>query len=464
MADHVFLGPSLPLPAARAILPGAGYHPPIRHGDLFRLDPVSGDRVLIVDGLFLGTAPIRHREILAVLDEGVQVWGSSSMGAMRAAELWPFGMRGVGRVFELFRDGVVTGDDEVAVVHAPAEDHHVCLSEPLVNLRVTLDASVAAGRLSRAEATALLELGRSLPFRLRGPRALAAMARPVLGTDVVDRYLAWARDRPLDVKADDARLLLAEAARTGFVPIGTAVGAGIGTAVGAGIGPGAVRWPVRNVETVHYRRWRSRHRGVSTDGLGVPDASVVAAIMSLHPQFPTLHRRHVLAQLTGTPPEAADEVERAAVALCRERGLLDPETSWAWLVPAEGGLDRQEAALRVLVRAFGTVDLATLNPETLPPSLRAAPVLAVARRFAAEALRLLESLPLPDPHRPHLRLGLRAEVVQRELARLWGCPLTSLEAAAWDRGFGDLERLHAAAGPLVARLKLRGPPSFLLAG
>ena len=43
------------------------------------------------------------------------------MGALRAAELHVFGMVGVGRVFELFRDGLLEDDDEVAVAHGPAD-------------------------------------------------------------------------------------------------------------------------------------------------------------------------------------------------------------------------------------------------------------------------------------------------------------------------------------------------------
>ncbi|KAK4238381.1 hypothetical protein C8A03DRAFT_15165 [Achaetomium macrosporum] len=35
------------------------------------------------------------------------------MGALRTAELWPFCTLGVGWVFAFYRDGVITGDDEV---------------------------------------------------------------------------------------------------------------------------------------------------------------------------------------------------------------------------------------------------------------------------------------------------------------------------------------------------------------
>ena len=43
------------------------------------------------------------------------------MGALRAAELHPFGMVGIGQVYEWYRDGTIDADDEVAVAHGPAE-------------------------------------------------------------------------------------------------------------------------------------------------------------------------------------------------------------------------------------------------------------------------------------------------------------------------------------------------------
>ena len=77
--------------------------------------------------------------------------GSSSMGALRAAELWPYGMRGVGEVFRLYRDLVVTGDDEVAVIHCSADDGYRALSEPLVNIRIALREAHEAGAITADE-------------------------------------------------------------------------------------------------------------------------------------------------------------------------------------------------------------------------------------------------------------------------------------------------------------------------
>jgi hypothetical protein len=66
------------------------------------------------------------------------------MGALRAAELQGFGMVGHGRIFEWYRDGVIEADDEVALIHGPAELGYPPLSEALVNIRATLAAAVPA--------------------------------------------------------------------------------------------------------------------------------------------------------------------------------------------------------------------------------------------------------------------------------------------------------------------------------
>ena len=61
------------------------------------------------------------------------------MGALRAVELEPFGMIGIGRVFEAYRRGFLEGDDEVAVLHGPAEIGYPTLTEALVNFRASLE-------------------------------------------------------------------------------------------------------------------------------------------------------------------------------------------------------------------------------------------------------------------------------------------------------------------------------------
>src|SRR5262245_54789158 len=100
----VFLGPSLPRQAAESIL-AADYRPPVRKGDIYALLTSGVSRIIIIDGIFHNAPSVWQREILAALDQGIEVLGASSMGALRAAELHTFGMQGFGTIFEWYRDG-----------------------------------------------------------------------------------------------------------------------------------------------------------------------------------------------------------------------------------------------------------------------------------------------------------------------------------------------------------------------
>jgi hypothetical protein len=137
----VFLGPTLSHPEAAELL-GATFHPPARRGDVHRALRDQCRTIVLIDGEFHGRPSVWQREILDALAEGVTVHGSSSMGALRAAELDSFGMIGHGRIFEWYRDGVIDADDEVALTYGPGELGYPSLSEPLVNIRATLAAAV----------------------------------------------------------------------------------------------------------------------------------------------------------------------------------------------------------------------------------------------------------------------------------------------------------------------------------
>ena len=106
----VFLGPSLDLATARSILP-ANYYPPVRMGDIYRLLATGVRLIVIIDGVFHASVPVWQREILAALKAGIIVVGTSSMGALRAAELAPYGMIGCGTVFQWYIQGRIAGDD-----------------------------------------------------------------------------------------------------------------------------------------------------------------------------------------------------------------------------------------------------------------------------------------------------------------------------------------------------------------
>ena len=98
------------------------------------------------------------------------------VGALRAAELDSFGMRGVGWVYQAFRDGTLDRDDEVAVGHAAAEDGYRPLSEAMVNIRRTLPAAEQQGIISAATRGILLTAGTALFYPERTWPALLRAA------------------------------------------------------------------------------------------------------------------------------------------------------------------------------------------------------------------------------------------------------------------------------------------------
>ncbi|MFO1050370.1 MAG: TfuA-like protein [Geminicoccaceae bacterium] len=193
MKAVVFAGPSVPADEIRARL-GAEILPPAALGDLLRVARAGARMVVLIDGVFERALPVWHKEILWALGQGVHVWGGASMGALRAAELHAFGMRGVGRIFEGYRDGTLEADDEVAVLHGPTEAGFAAVSEALVNVRATLAAAEAAAVLDCAQAEAALGAARAIHYRDRtwgavlerlGPAA--APLRAWLPTGRVDR-------------------------------------------------------------------------------------------------------------------------------------------------------------------------------------------------------------------------------------------------------------------------------------
>lgn len=193
----VFLGPSCDQGTARAILPQAEFRPPAARGDIAQAAADDATVIVLIDGVFLQDCAVGHREVLGVLKSGVTVIGASSMGALRAAELDGFGMVGIGEVYRRYRSGELESDDEVALVYDPESGY--ALSEPLVNVRATLEAAVADGAITPADAGSVLGAARALYFPERTwPAILRRAAIP-------DGVRATLSSRPpVDLKRADA--------------------------------------------------------------------------------------------------------------------------------------------------------------------------------------------------------------------------------------------------------------------
>ena len=171
MSLVVFAGPSLPK-SGRPIADAAEWRPPAEAGDLLRLDLRVGLTVCLIDGYFDHRPAVRHKEILLALSQGARIVGASSMGALRAAEMHRFGMEGAGAIFRAYATGRLTGDDEVALVHAPPEWDWRPLSVPLVEARATLCRARRRRLVSADEARLLLEAARRVHYAERSWAAL----------------------------------------------------------------------------------------------------------------------------------------------------------------------------------------------------------------------------------------------------------------------------------------------------
>lgn len=173
----VFLGPSLKIDEARKIL-DADYYPPISKGDIYRIMASGVETIILIDGVLHRERGVWQREICDAINAGIKVYGASGVGALRAAELQTFGMKGCGTIFEWYRDGIIDGDDEICLTYGDATDNFRPLSEPLVNIRYTLLNAVKDGFLTTEQAEELISFAKKLYYPDRSYQQL--LKSPVL--------------------------------------------------------------------------------------------------------------------------------------------------------------------------------------------------------------------------------------------------------------------------------------------
>lgn len=124
------------------------------------------------------------------------------MGALRAAELHPFGMIGAGLIYRWYRRWPLTAEDAVAVQCGPAELGFTPLTEALVDLRRSFKTLFRRGLISKAEMDAGIAAAQRLNFRDRSlRRVLGAAQWP-------PEKSALMRSHLITQKKTDARLAL----------------------------------------------------------------------------------------------------------------------------------------------------------------------------------------------------------------------------------------------------------------
>jgi hypothetical protein len=201
----VYLGPSLPRAEAESLLE-ADYRPPVKRGDL----PHSFDgTIVMIDGEFGQSLSVSPNEVLRLLDQGTRIIGASSMGALRAAELYPYGMQGCGWIFDAYMSGRLIADDEVAVTYSPLD--LAALTVPLVNVRVWLERLESTGRIDGPTGRMLLSRAQRVFYADRTEEHLLAEWERAIGTEKLRQVLLASGGQITDIKAEDARHALAVA-------------------------------------------------------------------------------------------------------------------------------------------------------------------------------------------------------------------------------------------------------------
>ena len=211
---HVYLGPTLNLQTAKEHLVNAYYHPPVQCGDLIRVFRLKPKRIVIIDGIYERTPAIWHKEIMLGLDNGIEIYGAASMGALRAAELHPFGMIGVGQVFQDFLNKKLNDDDEVAVLHQNQDANYAPINDAMVNIRATLELAYQQGVISITTKKHLIEdcKGQFYPHRSLKKSILQFAKQNQNECKALSEWLST--HGLLDIKKQDAELVLAHVQAT----------------------------------------------------------------------------------------------------------------------------------------------------------------------------------------------------------------------------------------------------------
>ena len=204
----IYTGLSLPFSEAKEILDSHDdievvYKRPIKRGDLSHDIKENPDIIAIIDGVFHQNSAVGHREILSVMKKGVKVYGSSSMGALRASELDVLGMEGIGYCYNEYASGNVTSDDDVAVMLD--SETIEALSVPLISMNYVFTNAVAENIITKEEKDELIKITKETYYPKRN--YAQTLSQSSLDADKKGKLIDFIRTSK-DIKKEDAKELL----------------------------------------------------------------------------------------------------------------------------------------------------------------------------------------------------------------------------------------------------------------
>jgi len=170
MKIKIYAGLSIGRDEIKKLLPVAAVAEPVQRGQLLK-DISEGYNVVgIIDGIFEQDLAVAPSEVMDALRAGVRVYGSSSMGALRAAECSSYGAIGCGKIFEMIKQASEFRDDYLG--HLFFHNKPEWKTKTYVDFYFSAQDLVARKKISKKTAVQLCTLYEKLFYAERSEVAL----------------------------------------------------------------------------------------------------------------------------------------------------------------------------------------------------------------------------------------------------------------------------------------------------
>lgn len=206
----VYLGPTLSREEAIKIL-DADYRDPAKKGDFLMLSRDSDEKKYVgfVDGVFLHDYPPSPIEVYHLATrKNIELIGASSLGALRAVELEKFGMKGIGKIFQLYKNGIINADDEVAVTFV--RENNILQSEAMIDIRFNLFLAYKKGIITNQTKKRFAKIAKNIYFPFRNYEDIIKLTHQQFPSiyNELERFRSYILKNRDSLKARDAIKLL----------------------------------------------------------------------------------------------------------------------------------------------------------------------------------------------------------------------------------------------------------------
>lgn len=193
--------------------PSFHFREPAQQGDIYHAANIcQPTAIILIDGYYKSVPSVWHKEIIYAIEQGITVIGSASLGALRAVELEPYGMIGLGRIYKMYKNGILYRDPDVAVAHTGKDDCFRSLTVPIVNIHATLSNNLPG--LCVNAFNEVLDIARGIHFEYRTLESLLkALTNSSLSEDLLFQVSDILSNQYVDQKAIDADYALSWACK-----------------------------------------------------------------------------------------------------------------------------------------------------------------------------------------------------------------------------------------------------------